>query len=151
MTKNVSLPTHPLAAIAICIAVSITGCSGDQGPERFGFTGKVTVNGKPAHRMIVQLTHLDPQTGERERYVSSKTNESGEFVFGNRADGTPSGFQGAVAGKYSVTFSWMSTDDLDAVDQFAGKFTDSARSSFQVTVPVPPEASPVVFAIQSHP
>ncbi len=77
--------------------------------------------------------------------------KAGEFVFGNLADGTPSGFQGAVAGKYAVTFSWMSTDDLDAVDQLAGKFTDAARSSFQVTVPVPPEASPVVFAIQTRP
>jgi hypothetical protein len=139
------------AIAVVCAALLTSGCSVDQAPERFGLTGMVTVDGKPAHRMIVQLTHLDPQIGERERYVSSKSNEAGEFIFGDRADGTPSGFQGAVAGKYAVTFSWMSSDEIDAVDQLKGRFAEASQSKFEVTVPVEPTAAPLVFAIKSRP
>lgn len=140
-----------LAAPVICAMATTIGCSADRGPERYGFSGTVTIDGKPAHRVIVQLTHLDPQIGERERYVSSRTNEAGEFIFGNRVDGTPSGFDGAVAGKYAVTFSWLSSDDIDAVDQFKGRFAEASQSKFDITVPVEQSAAPLVFAITSRP
>lgn len=154
---QVALPARAAAArhlrrplILLCL-LAVVGCSGSGEPERFGFKGNVSVDGKPAHRVIVQLTHLDPSVGERERYVSSKTDEAGEFVFGNHADGTSSGFQGGVAGTYAVTFNWLSTDGLDAVDKLNGVYADASQSSFRVSLPVNPNDAPVSFDIKSQP
>ncbi len=139
------------AAIAWLGVSLVLGCSGNAEPERYGFSGMVTVDGKPAHRMIVQLTCLDADIREQDRYVSSRTDEAGQFIFGDRTDGTSSGFLGAVAGRYAVTFSWMSSDELDAVDQLRGKFTDADRSIFQVTLPLDPNLPKPIYALKTRP
>jgi|GEM_PF-2250634 len=134
-------------ALLLLSGSSLVGCSSGDGVERHGFSGVVTVDGEPADRMIVQLTHQGPAVDDRDRYASSHSDANGEFVFGEFADGTPSRFPGVPAGEYAVTFSWLSSDELEAVDKLNGKFADSNTTQHRVTVPVDPSAAPLRFEL----
>jgi hypothetical protein len=64
------------------------------------------------------------------------TNSEGVFHLSSMGDG-----DGAVAGKYAVTFTWLSSGELDAFDMLNGEFSNPEGSSFQVQVPLTDPAS----------
>ncbi len=150
--KNISMPlsltrhaTILYLAILLLGGPALVGCSSGDRIERYHLSGVVTVDGNPADRMIVQLTQQGGSVDERERYASSHSNANGEFAFGEFADGTPSRFPALPAGEYAVTFSWLSSDGLDAVDKLNGKFVDANSTQYRVTVPVASSSAPLRF------
>jgi len=121
--------------IALVSLVVVCGCQPgqDSGPNRYRVAGQVFVDGKPAYRVLVQLVHLaPPEDGAlgNDAYPSGYTDSEGKFVIG-RDNLQP----GAIAGKYKVLFTWMSTADLDAIDLFQGRYADASQTTEWLDVP----------------
>jgi hypothetical protein len=114
--------------LTVCTSL---GCGGDGGLERFPLEGKVTVNGVPGERVVVLLHHTDESTPGNYRYPTAVTNAEGTFRISSIGEA-----DGAVKGRYKVTFTWLSSDGLDSIDMFGGSLGDPKSSSFEVTVPV---------------
>jgi hypothetical protein len=111
------------------------GCQPGQGagPNRYRVAGQVLVDGQPAHRVLVQLIHSEPPDDGKlgnDVYPSGYTDSEGKFVIG-RENLQP----GAIAGKYKVLFTWMSTGELDAVDLFQGRYADASQATEWLEVP----------------
>ena len=103
-----------------------TGC-GESGPKKYPVSGVVTVNGKPAALVRVQFTHADTSLPGNLKTPMGMTDEAGVFHLSTSGDR-----DGAVPGDYTVTFEWMSANELAAYDKFGGKFAKS--SQFKATV-----------------
>ncbi len=117
---------------ALLSAISlIPGCGGDEGLERFPVQGVVTVNGVPAERVIVLLHHADESTPGNYRYPTAVTAADGTFRISSIGEA-----DGAVKGRYAVTFSWLSSTGLDSIDMFNGMLGDPKSSAFEISVPV---------------
>lgn len=108
------------------------GCSQQDGPERFPVEGIVTVNGKPAERVVVLLHHPDESTPGNYRYPTAVTDADGTFKISSTGEA-----DGAIRGTFKVTFTWLSSADLDSIDMFGGMLGDPKSSSYEITVPVP--------------
>ena len=79
--------------------------------------------------MIVTFHNLDPSApGNAARPVGA-TDAEGRFELSTNADK-----DGAVAGEYTVTFFWSSSNDITAFDRLGGRFTNPGRSQFKVWV-----------------
>lgn len=113
------------------ILLTVPGCGQPTGPQRFPVTGVVHVNGSPAERVAVLFQHHDQSIPSSYRYPTGVTNADGVFQLSSTGQN-----DGAVAGRYSVTFSWLSSGDLDAFDMFQGAFSQPTQSEHQVDVPV---------------
>ena len=119
-----------LVISSVCSA--FVGCGhSDTGPETFQVTGVVHINGKPAERVAVLFHHADSAMPSSYRYPTGVTNSEGVFNLSSMGDR-----DGAVAGKYAVTFTWLSSGELDAFDMLNGAFSNPEGSSFQVQVPL---------------
>ncbi len=120
----------------IAILLSIVGCGGDDSP-RVSLQGVVRVNGDPAERMLVQLHYQGPSesAGEslevegNDKYPSGLTDQAGQFRVANGAA------TGVLPGRYAVTFTWLSSDGLDARDKFDGRYADAERTEHFLDVP----------------
>ena len=109
------------------------GCGGPPaGPQKFPVTGVVTVNGMHAERVAVTFHHSDESLPSNLRYPTGVTDASGRFTLSSQAEN-----DGAVKGEYRVTFAWLSSPDLDAIDMFGGGLGTPARSEHTVQVPLP--------------
>jgi len=107
---------------------SILGC-GSSGPRKYPVTGTVTVNGKPASLVRVQFLHADQSLPGNLKYPVGMTDEAGVFHLSTTGDK-----DGAVEGEYTVTFEWMSANELEAFDQLGGKFADPKTTTFRAKV-----------------
>jgi hypothetical protein len=112
-------------AIAIVLA---TGC-GSSEPKKYPVTGTVTVNGKPAALMRVQFWHSDQTLPGNVKTPVGMTDEAGVFHLSTTGEK-----DGAVEGDYTVTFEWMSGNDLGAWDKLGGRFAKPQTSTFKVRV-----------------
>ena len=118
------------AALIFFSAFLFAGCN-ENGPQRHPFEGVVKVNGQPAERVLVQLTLQNaPEARGNDRYPSSLTDSQGRFAIGKG-----SGNVGAIEGEYSITFSWLSSPDLDAIDKLKGAYGSAENSKFKIRVP----------------
>jgi hypothetical protein len=117
---------------ALILSLLVLGCGGPPpGPQKFPVSGVVTVNGKPAERMAVTFHHTDESLPANLRYPTGVTDAEGRFTVSSQSEK-----DGAVEGKYRVTFSWLSSPDLDAIDMFGGGLGDPASSEHTIEVPV---------------
>ncbi|MEZ6077651.1 MAG: hypothetical protein R3C09_14695 [Pirellulaceae bacterium] len=127
-----------------CMLVALTaftvGCE-RQGSERYPVKGQIIIDGLPAERVMVQF-HLDASDIDSgDRYPVALTDANGNFSLGDQSQ-----VAGAVEGTYHVTFSWLSSADLDAVDKLKGKYAALERSAFSVKVPL---EEPLRFELKS--
>lgn len=120
-----------LACCYLGLLVGLSGCGQPTGPQRFPVTGIVHVNGSPAERVAVLFQHHDQSIPSSYRYPTGVTNAEGVFQLSSTGHN-----DGAVPGKYSVTFNWLSSGELDAFDMFNGAFSQAAQSEHQVEIPV---------------
>ncbi|XZE53890.1 hypothetical protein SH139x_005663 [Planctomycetaceae bacterium SH139] len=127
-----------LLAIGLCLAGLIAGC-GPSGPPRYPLNGTVLINGQPAGNVVVQLHNTNESLMGDDRYPVGLTAADGTFSIGAQA-----AEPGAVEGAYKVTFVWLSSSELDAVDKFSGGFSDPDKSDYTVIVPV---AEPLRFEL----
>lgn len=104
------------------------GC-GESGPRKYPVSGTVTVNGKPAALVRVQFRHADQTLPGNLKTPMGMTDETGAFQLSTSGDK-----DGAVPGDYTVTFEWMSANELSAYDKLGGKFASPAASQFKATV-----------------
>lgn len=135
LRKGCSLPV-------LCCAVLLTAGCGGGGPERHEVSGKVFIDGRPAQRVMVQLNHQDSTIAGDDRYPVGLTEEDGSFSIGGRL-GNP----GVLPGSYRVTFAWLSSSGLDAVDKFGGSYSDAESSTYTLQVPHDGE---LVFELKSN-
>ena len=132
--------------IGACLAVQlVAGCSGDLSvPATVPVKGVVTYKGKPALGIRVKFFSQD---GQRENTFipTGETDKGGHFAL---STGAP--LNGAPEGQYNVAFEWPMLDPKQSVeseiDRLKGKYSDPAKSRFQVTVDGP-KAEPHVFAL----
>lgn len=128
MKRSLSRGTVGLIAF-LAGSLVLTGC-GESGPDRYEVTGRVLVDGRPAERVMVQLHHQDGSVEGNDRYPLALTGADGRFTIGEASQAA-----GAIAGKYRVTFSWLSSSGLDAVDLFEGAYADVKTSAYTLEVP----------------
>ena len=87
MTRRTPPPTAPLIAF---LAAALAGCSGTRAaPDMVEVTGRVTVNGKPAEKVVMTLTPATPGEGREDECVV----QGGEYRVK------------LIAAKYKVSFA----------------------------------------------
>jgi len=120
--------------IGACLAVQLlAGCSGDLSvPATVPVKGVVTYKGKPVLGVRVKFFRQDGQH-ENAFIPTGETDKGGQFAL---STGAP--LNGAPEGQYNVAFEWPMLDPKQAVeteiDKLKGKYSDPAKSKFQVTV-----------------
>lgn len=132
-----------LRLLVVCLSAAsccLTACS-PVGPPRYEVTGIVLVDGKPAERVLVQFHSTNEQLQGDDRYPVAVTNAQGQFRLNEGSQQA-----GVLEGKYRVTFSWLSSPNLDAVDKFKGAFANDSKSKYVVDVPV---SSVLEFSLQT--
>ena len=127
--------------LVLCLCV-VLGCGQATGPVKYPVSGMVTVNGEPAEGVAVVFHHGDPGLPASLRYPTAVSDAEGLFQISST--GTK---DGAVSGEYAVTFTWLSSSELDAFDMFNGALGTPATSRFKVVVPVE-EPGQVQFDIE---
>ena len=111
------------------LAFSI-GC-GESEVKRYPISGIVFIDGKPAERVLVQLTRIGASSGlNNDSYPSGLSDASGQFIVGKEQ-----GAVGAVEGDYVVTFTWISGPELEAFDKLKGVYSSVANSKIRLKVP----------------
>jgi hypothetical protein len=106
------------------------GCGGPT-VKRYPISGTVFIDGKPAERVMVQLTSTVTSEGQNnDAYPSGYTDTAGKFVVGKEQ-----GALGAVEGEYIVTFTWISGPELEAYDKLKGAYSVVAKSKERLKVP----------------
>lgn len=128
VTVRYRFPFPKPLMLIFCI---ISGCGGAGGLERFPVEGTVTVNGAPAERVVVLLHHADESTPGSYRFPTAVTTADGSFRISSIGEA-----DGAIKGTYKVTFTWLSSAELDAIDMFNGGFGDPSSTTYELTVPV---------------
>ena len=116
--------------LLLCLCV-IMGCSQATGPVKYPVSGMVTVNGEPAEGVAVVFHHNDAGLPANLRYPTAVSDAEGLFQISSTGNK-----DGAVAGEYAVTFTWLSSSELDAFDMFNGALGIPATTRFKVVVPV---------------
>ena len=114
-------------AISVLVLLVLCGCGGSDGPRKYPVTGKVLINGQPAAFVRVQFLHADATTPGNYKMPVGMTDTSGAFSLSTNGDK-----DGAVVGEYSVTFEWMSGNDLGAFDKLGGKFAQTSQHKAKV-------------------
>jgi hypothetical protein len=124
--------TFPMRSLALGLAM-LLGTNGCGVPDvtRYPISGTVLVDGKPAERVLVQLTSTTKGNGKNnDAYPSGYTDASGKFVIGKEQ-----GSLGAVEGEYVVTFTWISGPELEAYDKLKGAYSAVTKSKERLKVP----------------
>lgn len=106
----------------------LVGC-GQSGPKKYPVSGSVLVNGKPAALVRVLFFHEDQTLPGNLKMPMGMTNDQGVFHLS-----TVGAQDGAIEGKYTVAFEWMSDNTLGQYDKLGGKFANPKSSTFQITV-----------------
>lgn len=115
-------------ALAAVLALCPVGC-GESGPKLHPVRGTVTVNGKPAPFVRVQFRHANQELPGNLKSPVGMTDASGAFELSTSGDR-----DGAFEGDYTVTFEWLSGNDLGAYDRFGGRFAKPDASARKVRV-----------------
>lgn len=90
-------------------------------------TGIVNVDGSPQEAILVEC-YPEPG-GTIQRPLAGHTDAEGKFVISTYESG-----DGLPAGEYALTFKWMVSQGLTAVDKFKGAYSDPKKSEYKVTV-----------------
>lgn len=129
-----------LRLMLMALTAFTVGCD-RQGSEHHPVKGQIIIDGSPAERVMVQFHHDDSDIDSGDRYPVALTDANGNFSLGDQSQ-----VAGAVEGTYHVTFSWLSSADLNAVDKLKGKYADLKRSACSVKVPL---EEPLRFELKS--
>lgn len=116
---------------ALLVLMFLAGCRGSGGPAKHPVKGSVRVNGQPAALVRVQFLHKDQTLPGNLKSPVGMTDEAGAFHLSTTGDK-----DGAVEGEYTVTFEWMSGNDLSAFDKLGGRFADEKTTKYKARVNV---------------
>jgi hypothetical protein len=131
-------PRVRLIGIPVVLLLSFSGC-GPAKPQLFPVRGELFYQGKAPRGALVQFR---PATGGDQPWPSGyprgEVQADGTFEIG-----TETSNDGAPAGEYIITATWMvspsGSDDPESatVDQFQGKYRDPTKSTLKATVTAP--------------
>jgi hypothetical protein len=116
--------------VLVAVSLLLSACGGEPGDglAKSQVTGQVFVNGKPYPKVIVSLFHTDPTVKGNAATPVAATSDDGTFRLSTNSDK-----DGAVAGKYRVTFFW-SDGGAGMSDFLKGKYSRIEGSKFEVTI-----------------
>jgi len=114
---------------SLCLIAS-SGCSNgpDDGLVKFQVQGSVEINGEPQKGVAIVFNHTDPTVTKNAARPVAVTDANGEFTLSTNGPG-----DGAVEGKYIVTFFWPQ-GGTSSRDFLKGKYVNKDNSSFEITV-----------------
>lgn len=116
--------------LSFIVTVALAGCGdGKVHLKHYPVKGKVTLNGKPVTKCIINLSTLAPVKGGDGGY-SGKLDDNGEFTIKSTT-----GESGAPPGKYKVTFYTPPEEAMKAMTSGKGK------KGYEAANPFPPEYS----------
>lgn len=118
-----------LTLMALFCLAGLVGCSSDYKPGYAPVSGQVRINGEPAEGVVVRFHNVDSAVEGDARYPVAKTDAEGRFMLTTSKDAA-----GALIGKYQVTFEWMSSNELNAVDRFKGRLARVESSTHEVEI-----------------
>jgi len=129
---SVSQSVGCICAVAFCLSVS--GCSSeiDDGLTKFPVQGQVLINGQPEKGIAVQFHAVNSQYEGNAASPAGVTNEAGQFRLSTNGE-----YDGAVAGEYIVTFTWVGMNESKSAptgDRLRGQYSNHADSTFRVNV-----------------
>jgi hypothetical protein len=123
---NMILPRSICALLAIC---SLAGCQrSSDGLIKHQVTGQVLVNGVPERGIAVCFRHTDVNVTKNAACPVGVTGEDGRFALSTNGP-----MDGAVSGKYTVTFHWPQ-GGTSMRDFFNGKYLKVSGPEFEVEV-----------------
>lgn len=133
-------------ALVVGGALVVSGC-GPAEQQLVPVRGELYFEGKPAAGAFVLLTPAGAAKDDKwpNGYPRSSVNSDGTFEVGTKASN-----DGAPAGDYKVTATWLvappgaNSDDPEAatMDRFHGKFRDPVKSQLTATVVAPQTSLP---------
>lgn len=130
--------TVPLIGVLVILVLSLGGC-GPQTPELIPVSGELFYQGKPPRGALVQFRPVNATDKPwPSGYPRGEVQADGTFEIG-----TETSNDGAPAGDYIVTVTWVvpppGSDDPEAAteDLFQGRFRDPAQSTLKATVTPP--------------
>jgi len=129
---NLPLPRIPLTRLtlaALLCMVWALGCASEYKPGYAPVSGQVLINGEPEEGVVVRFHHTDSGVEGNAKYPVAKTDQEGRFTLSTSKDAP-----GALVGKYQVTFEWMSSNELNAVDRFNGRLARVETSTHEVEI-----------------
>ena len=129
-------------AVAVCgkalvvpaLLAALGGCS--RPPALHPVTGTVTVDGKPAARVLV-LFYLVNDPSPYPSPSSALTDDSGAFVLttAKQSDGAVAGEYAVVCHWYNVRFSAEGEPVYSGPDKLAGRYANAKTTPLRVTIP----------------
>jgi hypothetical protein len=123
---NMTLNRPFCALLAICC---LSGCGGaSDGLVKHQVTGQVLVNGVPEKGVAVCFRHTDPSVTKNAACPVGVTDEEGRYALSTNGP-----MDGAVSGKYTVTFHWPQ-GGTSMRDFFSGKYVKVSGPEFEVVV-----------------
>ncbi|WP_435017903.1 hypothetical protein TA3x_005525 [Tundrisphaera sp. TA3] len=121
------LAVAALGATAACFA---PGCGGDWKAATVPATGRVTVNGKPASGLLVQLHPIGTQVDARNSRPWGKVQDDGTFSLSAYEDR-----EGVPPGDYAVTLIWpVDSSVMGSPDRLGRRYDKADRSKWKVSI-----------------
>lgn len=113
----------------LAVVVLVVGCVGEERLPLSPVSGRVLVDGQPAAGVQVRLVPADRPDDPDALRPFAATGDDGSFRLGTYAmeDGAP-------AGRFKAIIIWPLPLPRDSSDQLGGRYSDPARSAWDVTV-----------------
>jgi hypothetical protein len=124
--------SHRLAALALAMAAGLAfpGCGGDWKADTAPASGRVTINGKPAAGLIVELHPTGPPVDARNSRSWGKVQEDGSFTLSAYEDR-----DGVPPGEYAITLTWpVDSSVFGSPDRLGRRYDKPEKSEWKASI-----------------
>jgi hypothetical protein len=151
MTLNLSLQRRLLGAV---VSAALLSSACQRGPACYPTRGQVLVGGKPAEGARVLFFPVDADPADLQTLKpSAKVGPDGSFTLRTFFPPDGSVKDGAPAGEYVVTITWVPENldpdvagrsSLEAVDRLQGRYGDARKTELRAVVKEGPTDLPPI-------
>ncbi len=131
LTRMMPTQTAGIVTAAVCLSICLAGCGEhDWHAKLHPVSGSVTINGKPAEGVLVQLLFIGQAPDRRESIPWGFVNADGTYELStyDYLDGCPSG-------DYAVTLAWLQNPHYPpSGDRLRGAYISRETALLNVTI-----------------